>query len=104
MLTELKLAVAQGRYNVTNHADEELVKDGLTFNDVREALGVGEVIENYPNDFPYPSCLIFGTNKKNDPIHAVWAYAVHKDIAILVTAYRPAAERWIEFRTRRKEP
>ncbi len=102
MLAELQRAIIEGKYNITNHADEELVKDALMFADVREALMRGEVTEDYPNDFPYPSCLVFGMNAKNEPIHAVWVYATQKEIAVLVTAYRPDPRKWIDSKIRRK--
>ena len=31
----------------------------------------GEIIEEYPNDFPYPSCLILGKTTDNRIIHVV---------------------------------
>ncbi|MDL1982445.1 MAG: DUF4258 domain-containing protein [Deltaproteobacteria bacterium] len=34
----------------------------------------GEIIEEYPSDRPYPSCLIYGKTFRDDPVHSVWAY------------------------------
>ncbi|MCL5267961.1 MAG: type II toxin-antitoxin system RelE/ParE family toxin [Bacteroidetes bacterium] len=36
------------------------------------------------------------------PVHVVSAYAGDGDIAIVVTVYQPAANRWIDFERRRK--
>ena len=30
-----------------------------------------EIIEQYPEDFPFPSCLVFGFSSKNEIIHVV---------------------------------
>lgn len=37
--------------------------------DVKNCIMHGEIIEDYPDDFPHPSCLIFGYTviKKSDP-------------------------------------
>jgi len=31
----------------------------------------GEVIEDYPDDQPYPSCLVFGRTQSGGPLHVV---------------------------------
>jgi len=51
--------------------DEECgeIRDGEVF----EAISSGKIIENYPEDEPYPSCLIYGRTTKNRPLHAVCA-------------------------------
>ena len=33
--------------------------------EVFEAISMGEIIENYPDDEPYPSCLIYGRTLKS---------------------------------------
>ncbi len=40
--------------------------------EVAEAVASGRIIEDYPDDSPYPSCLIFGTTDAGRPIHMVW--------------------------------
>ena len=62
----------------------------------------GEIIEDYPDDYPFPSCLIGGFNSKNQPIHTVWAYNENKKLAILITVYRPNNNQWINSYKRRK--
>lgn len=91
-----------GRYRITEHADEESYNDGLSHAEVLKALFSGEIIEQYPDDKPYPSCLVFGKNKNEEPIHSVWAYNEASDAAVLITVYRPDAEKWIEWKVRRR--
>ena len=43
--------------------------------EVFEAVSAGKIIEHYPEDEPYPSCLVYGKTKKNRPLHAVCAYS-----------------------------
>lgn len=39
--------------------------------DVVNCLQNGEIIEDYPTDFPHPSCLVFGNTLDNKIIHVV---------------------------------
>jgi len=47
------------------------VDDRLTFEEIYFSVMHGEVIENYPSDNPYPSCLIMGRNFLGEPIPSV---------------------------------
>jgi len=62
----------------------------------------GEIIEEYPADKPYPSCLVFGRTGTGDPVHSVWAYNESTRWTVLITVYRPDATRWINWRERRR--
>lgn len=101
MLEELRDAITKGDFVVTNHANTEMESDNLTLKDVIQSTQTGEVIEEYPKDLPFPSCLVFGKAKRDVPIHTVWAYDETSNIAILVTTYIPDPGRWIDFRIRR---
>ena len=65
-------AVAAGRVRVTFHAHQEAAVDGLALDDVFASLRSGEVLEQYPDDKPYPSCLVYGPAGNGDPIPSVW--------------------------------
>lgn len=39
--------------------------------DVKKCALEGEIIEDYPDDFPHPSCLIFGFTINDKIIHVV---------------------------------
>lgn len=90
------------RVRVTDHADEEAQADALGLTDILYSVSRGEIIEDYPADRPYPSCLIFGNNAKQEPIHSIWAYNVDTQWAVLITVYRPDPDRWINWRERRR--
>ena len=45
---------------------------GISRQDVFNVLLTGEEIEDYPNDTPFPSALLFGW-KGHEPIHVVVA-------------------------------
>lgn len=89
---EIKLfveAIHSGHVRITDHADEEAQADTLKFDEIYFSVMHGEIIESYPNDYPFPSCLIFGTTFSGDPIHSVWAYNNDSHWAVLITVYRP---------------
>lgn len=102
-LEDIKRAVESNRFRVTKHALEEARNDQLPLASVFASVLQGEVIERYPDDVPFPSCLILGTTVSQGRIHSVWAYNREFGWAILVTVYRPDPERWFDGRTRRSK-
>jgi hypothetical protein len=101
-VTQLIEAIHGKRVRITDHADEETEADHLTFDEVLFSVLQGEIIESYPSDTPYPSCLVFGSTFKGEPVHSVWAYNGESRWAVLITVYRPDPGRWINWRIRRK--
>lgn len=95
-------AIRNKRIRITDHADEEAQADHLTFDEIFFSVLQGEIIEEYPSDRPYPSCLIYGDSFQGEPIHSVWAYNAETRWAVLITVYRPDPRRWIDWRIRRK--
>jgi hypothetical protein len=101
-LQDIISAIQEHRIRITDHADEEAQADALIFDEIFFSVLQGEVIEDYPIDKPYPSCLIYGDNFQGEPIHSVWAYNDQSKWAVLITVYRPDPDRWINWRERRK--
>jgi hypothetical protein len=88
----------------TRHAKLEMEKEefGKIFDqEVFEAVSNGEVIEEYPEDKPYPSVLIYGKANSNRPLHLVCAYNDADDLIIVVTVYEPDPNLWIDFKERK---
>jgi len=94
-------AIRNDRIRITNHADEEAQADRLSFDEIFISVFQGEIIEDYPHDRPYPSCLIYGHTFSRDPVHSVWAHNDDNRWAVLITVYRPDPRRCINWRTRR---
>lgn len=95
-------AIQAKRVNVTSHARDEARNDSLLLDEILFSTCDGEVIEDYPTDKPFPSCLIYGDNSDGDPVHTVWGYDLETTIAILITVYRPDPARWINWKQRKK--
>lgn len=83
------------------HAIQRMFQRQITEDDVRHVLATGQVIEDYPDDTPYPSCLILGWGS-NRPLHVVAAYNAENEETIIITAYEPEPGRWDETFTERK--
>ncbi|MCD6100433.1 MAG: DUF4258 domain-containing protein [Candidatus Marinimicrobia bacterium] len=84
------------------HAIRRMFGREISDEEVLKVIREGEVIEEYPNDEPYPSMLILGF--VNDrPIHVVLAVNEEESMGIVVTAYQPDPSLWRDnFRRRRK--
>lgn len=100
-INEIIEAIHNNRLRITDHADEEALADKLSFDEIFFSVFQGEIIEDYPHDNPYPSCLIYGDTFTGKPVHSVWAYNKENQWTVLITVYQPDPNRWIDWRTRR---
>lgn len=100
-ITDIHEAIQTSKIRITDHADEEAQNDRLSYEEIFFSVITGKIIEDYPDDKPYPSCLIYGNTFKNEPVHSVWAYNKETKWAVLVTAYRPDPSKWINWQRRR---
>lgn len=92
---------AADRIFATNNAAERFRERGISVGDIRNALIGGEIIEQYPNCYPYPSCLILGNNLCGEKIHAV--LSDEGTSSRIITAYFPDVDKWSEgLRIRRQ--
>ena len=82
------------------HALKRMRERRITSDEVIGCIQSGEIIEEYPDDRPLPSCLIFGTVESRD-LHTV----VGSDIEYIsvITAYEPDPEEWEKDLKTRKE-
>ena len=83
------------------HALRQMFQRRISDSDIRELLGRGKIIEEYPDDLPYPSFLVSGT-VNNRPLHVVMAYNNVDREAIVITAYEPDPDAWSDDYTRRR--
>lgn len=90
-------ASALGQITISQHAAKRMIERGIKLAQARKAIAAGEIIEDYPDAFPSPCCLISG-----DGLHVV--AALNDGILCIITAYRPDPERWeADLKTRRSE-
>jgi hypothetical protein len=101
-LVDIKVAIQTGKVRITDHAYEEANADSLKFDEIYFSALNGVVIEEYQDDSPFPSVLIFGQTFGGDPVHSVWAYNEKKQWAVLITVYRPDPNLWIDCKLRKR--
>lgn len=86
---------------ITEHARRRLVERGITLADVIKCIAFGEIIKQYEDDKPFPSCLILGMSINNKYIHVV--VSMDDNYIHLITAYYPDTEQWeSDFKTRKE--
>ena len=103
MLVELQRCFREDRVLYTQHARREMRGEPfgrILEQEVYETTSAGEIIEDYPDDTPYPSCLVFSRTRRGRPVHVVCAHVPEEDRAIIITVYEPDPVRWIDFRRR----
>jgi len=83
------------------HAARRMLERNITIDEIEFVIDAGEVIEDYPEDEPFPSRLLLGW-PKNRPLHVVAADESDTDITHVITAYQPDPTQWDEGFKRRK--
>ena len=74
---------------------------GIMVSDIISCIASGEIIEQYEDDKPFPSCLILGVSAQNKPIHVV--VSEDGEFIYLITAYFPDESVWkSDYRTRKE--
>ena len=53
----------------TSHILQRMFRRGISMDEVVSALTNGEIIEQYPSDYPFPSCLVLGHTKAGKVLH-----------------------------------
>lgn len=82
------------------HCLQRMQERGISREDVLNCILNGDVIKDYPEDSPFPSCLVFGYTLNNKVIHVV--ASVGEEMAFLITAYFPDMNYYNEdLKTRR---
>ena len=80
----------------SQHCLKRIIERGIGIEQVKQAILCGEVIEDYPDDYPYPSCLILGNG-----LHVV--VGLGDGQLWMITAYRPDRDKWsADLKTRRE--
>ena len=86
---------------ITEHARIRLNERGITVDDIISCISSGEIIEQYEDDKPFPSCLILGLSANDKPIHVV--ASTDNEFIYLITSYFPNTIKWeADFKTRKE--
>ncbi len=84
----------QSKMKWYKHALERMQERDISRQDVKNCIMQGEIIEDYPDDFPHPSCLIFGRTMDQKVIHVVVSLDEDQDTIGIITVYYPSVEKF----------
>lgn len=100
-LEDIRRLCHQSSISWTNHAGGRLIKRQISPDEVIHTLRTGRIIEQYPTDYPFPSCLMVST-VSNRTLHVVCS--IGNNQLYIITAYQPDPDAWDStFTIRRKD-
>jgi hypothetical protein len=100
MLQKIQQKIQTEEYKITRHAQRRLDSRGITIVEVKHVIDTGEMIENYPHDKPYPSCLILGYVRTHQPLYVLCALS---NIVHIITVHWLDPNKWLDPKTRREK-
>jgi len=98
----IQATVAANEFEFSRHAVDQSLRRRISVQEVREAVVVGQIIEDYPDDKYGPSCLFLGYTQKARPLHIQCSYA-SRPLVKVITVYEPDPDQWADLRTRKQE-
>ena len=91
-ISELQTVVSARQILWTEHLAFRMRERKIKRDDVIACIENGEIIEQYPDDAPHPSCLVLGYDVSGRPLHVVCG--LDSSISCyMITAYRPALDK-----------
>ena len=87
-----ELAANSDKILVTSHTLKRFRERKISFDDVISGINTGKIIEQYPNDYPHPSCLILGFDISGNLIHI--CVGTDDEYLFIITVYYPDEEQW----------
>ena len=86
---------------IKQHAYRKLAERNISLDDMEKAFLSDEIIEQYGDDYPYPSVLLLGFLDEGTPLHLVCAPT---DIGLaIITVYQPNEDSWEESLKKRRK-
>ncbi len=99
-IEQLRFLCKDETIQMTDHVYKKSRQRNIKFDDIKRCIMYGQIIEDYPNDFPFPSVLILECSV-GKPIHVV--AGVGDGLLWIITAYFPDEEKWENDYKTRKE-
>jgi hypothetical protein len=87
IIEDIRRLCADDTIMLTDHLMTRMRQRHIRLKDIQKTIENGEIIEQYPRDYPFPSCLINGEN-----MHLVCS--IGEGRLYVITAYRPSPEKW----------
>ena len=93
-LSLIRKHIKEGSYKFSDHAVKRMMKRCIRRQEIEAVLLAGEIIEESP------SCLVCGITQEGRVLHVLVSMPPQ---VVVVTAYEPDPDEWIEARTRRRQ-
>ncbi|MBC7187186.1 MAG: DUF4258 domain-containing protein [Calditrichaeota bacterium] len=100
LLKRIREQASAEQIRITQHAQQEMVEEGILFDDVLEAIATGHILENYPGHRRGGCCLLCGHSKGCRPLHIVCTTS--RPVLIVITVYEPKPPKWTTPTQRRQ--
>ena len=100
LIEAIREKVLANAFEFSQHAVDQTILRRISVQEIREAIGNGKVIEDYPDDKYGPSCLIFGFTANGRAIHLQCSYP-SRALTKVITVYEPDPNEWIGFEQRK---
>lgn len=100
-ISDLQKLCESGAIKWTAHVVARLQERGIEPSDIESCITTGRIIEQYPDDYPFPSCLVLGATVAGKALHVV--IGLGQGYLWLITAYYPDPLKWNEDFSIRKE-
>ena len=95
ILEFLKRGVAERQIKISLHAAEEALADEITRREIEAALLSAELLEDYPDWWLGPSCLVYGRTASGRDLHLVVVVSYSGLPVTIITVYEPHPPKWI---------
>ena len=102
ILLRIRSQAFANNIRVTQHAQQEMVEEEITLDQVLRAVASGQIVEDYPEHLRGACCLIGGVSDDGRPLHVVCTSA--QPTLINITVYEPLPPKWISPTQRRMRP
>lgn len=99
ILANIQMQAKAELLRVTQHAQKEMDDEDITLDEILEAIGEGQILEDYPEHKRGSCCLLYGCTSEDVPLHIVCTTAQPK--LIIITVYKPTLPKWISPTKRR---
>ncbi len=84
--SDIGKCIESDRVRLTVHVRERMDQRDITTDELFRSLEDGEIVERYPDDEPFPSCLVEGETRSGRNICVVCSVSP-ENILVLITAY-----------------
>jgi len=100
ILERVRSQAAAENIRVTQHAQQEMVEENITLDEILQVIATAQILENYPEHRRGPCCLVNGITQNQRPLHIVCTTA--QPVLIIITVYEPKLPKWVSPTQRRQ--